>query len=1216
MATHSNPGSAPFTLPSAWPRHWQRSGNVSAHFYLKFSIPVSCSWLLLAPTHTIHFALQSLRFFRILLYFTTILPCCYAASNQVAQDFAFAEPYFEAPELVKSPDPAISALLQDTQGWLWLGTSEGLVRHDGYRMRKFVHDDADPGSLAGNSIRALWQGRDGRLWVGTNSDGIAIFDPKTERFTHLRHDPARPDSLSGGTIHAMVGDSVGGVWVGTNEGLDYVSPVAGGPTLKVRHYRHDPANPASLLDNRIRSLLFDQQGNLWVGGFAGLQQRRVAQAGPAGIEAGFARVASDPANPDSLAGQEITRLFQAQDGKLWVGTQSQGAAWLSKSELAAIPNNPDPPLHWLHPDPQHSHQLSHGWVQTIAQVLAGQIWLGTFGGGINIVSANDGTVLQRLRHDPANASSLSNNNIRALLLDHSGILWVGTWGGGLQRHHPAQSAFRVLRYSNKAQSAGLSHPEVRSTLELANGQILLGTSGNGIDILDRRRGIVNGYRPQPGKPGELPDGNIRALLQTPDGTLWVGTQQAGVARLAPGSRVWQTFSSAQGLPGPFIKTFLQTRDGTLWAGTTSGIARWQAEIARFEAARQTDGSLIHDNISALVEDGQGRLWAAGNNALLVKAPGSAAWQVIRHQDAVAGSLISNDLWGLLIDRSDHLWVSTSRGLARLQNWDGRNAVFEHVSAKAGKAGAAIGENLWQDQQGRIWIDHGGQVLDPHTLRFAANDHPDLGIFWRAAHSQTRDGLLLYGGSQGMAIFDPAQFRPWTFQPPLRLTELKIDGKTVAPGALPLRLTPGQRGFSLEFAALDFFKPAKIRYRYRLEGYERDWINTDAAHRVASYGNLWPGRYTLYVQGSNSVGEWRTQALAIPVEILPAFWQTWWFAALVLLSLSASILGAHRWRNARLRAQARALQAMVEQRTSEAMAAHNEAVAAQHETLRVQNELALARQLEQTREQMLQQEKMAALGTLTAGVAHEINNPTHFTRVAAQIQRTELKAFEQFLLALLEGEPDPELIAAFKQRFASLQGNIATMLDGTERIQTIVKDLRAFSRREHEQKRTLPLSECLISTLNLVRTNWANQVEFITELFDDPPYECWPTLLNQVFMNLMVNGCHAIAEKRRASSSDNPPLGHLWLRLQQRERDGGHWLVAEIEDDGCGIEPAVRERILEPFFTTKDGDTGTGLGLSIAHGIIQKHGGTLSITSTPGQGSCFTLHLPLAPKEAA
>jgi signal transduction histidine kinase len=601
------------------------------------------------------------------------------------------------------------------------------------------------------------------------------------------------------------------------------------------------------------------------------------------------------------------------------------------------------------------------------------------------------------------------------------------------------------------------------------------------------------------------------------------------------------------------------------------------------------------DVATSVEDAQGRLWFASSTGLWVKMPGVDKLRVIQRNTKRPDSLASDNVMGLLVDSTDQLWVMTNKGLDRLKSWDGHNAVFEHVSAGWNKSLENASANLLQDQLGRIWV---GTVLvfDPKTLVPIYSPLPVLGHPVRDAYTRTRDGLFLLGGTQGLTILDPAKFKAPDFHPPMRATTLKINGKPVPTGILASNLTleSNQRSFSIEFSSLDFSSPKDSRYAYRLQGYDPEWIETDWEHRSATYSNLWPGRYTLQVRGGHRMREWSNQPLSIPIEILPAFWQTKWFAALVLLSLVGSAWFAWRWRithhHQQAKAQAQELQTLVDVRTAEALSAHNQ--------------LALVRQLEQTRSQMLQQEKMAALGMLTAGVAHEINNPTNFTHVAAQIQRTNLTEFQHFLMDLLDEEAESKVVAEFTRRFTQLQDNVSTMLEGTERIKTIVNDLRAFSRRELAEKKSVHISECLISTLNLVRTNWGSQVEFITEFTDDPFYECWPTLLNQVFMNLMVNGCHAIATRQQQDEHPSD-VGHMWLRLRLQ----GDRLTIEIEDDGCGIDPEVRERILEPFFTTKDIDTGTGLGLSIAHGIIQKHFGTLEITSTPGQGSCFAVHLP-------
>ncbi len=264
-----------------------------------------------------------------------------------------------------------------------------------------------------------------------------------------------------------------------------------------------------------------------------------------------------------------------------------------------------------------------------------------------------------------------------------------------------------------------------------------------------------------------------------------------------------------------------------------------------------------------------------------------------------------------------------------------------------------------------------------------------------------------------------------------------------------------------------------------------------------------------------------------------------------------------------------------------------------------------KQLKDTERQLFLQEKMASLGTLTAGVAHEINNPTNFVHVAAQNQRASLAEFEQYVTNLLDDGVDPTIVDGFKRRFTELQTNVSTMLSGTLRIKRIVKDLSSFTRQSTAEKQFIHLSECLNATLSLVRASWMEKVEFITEYTVDPLYHCWPGLLNQVFMNLMVNACQAIAERHQHAK------GHLWLRLRSEPAA----LVVEIADDGIGIEPAVREHILEPFFTTKEVGHGTGLGLSISYGIIQQHNATLSIDSTPGQGSCFTIRFPWAEETA-
>jgi signal transduction histidine kinase/ligand-binding sensor domain-containing protein len=1312
-----------------------------------------------------------------------------AAPSLPAQDFPSTEPEFETLRDAESIDnQVITALAQDARGLIWIGTQQGLVRYDGYRFRKFVHKASDPFSLAGDYVTALAVAKDGRIWVGTTSDGISIFDPASEHFEHFKHDEKAPGSLSGGRIWALANDGRGGMWIGTDQGLDHLPP----GSRRFAHFRHGTA-PHSLMDDKVRSLLLDKAGRLWVGTSSGLQ-----------------RLSLDGKSFETVVtGRDVQTLFQAQDGKLWLGTREHGAAWLDSSPGDGMPPNASPggvpqQPHWL-----PLVQLSNPWVLGIVQVKTDQIWLASSGGGIIIVAASDGHVLQTLRHDPLVTGSLAYNFLSSLLLDRAGWLWVGTWGAGLQRMNANNTMLRILRHSAKRPN-GLSHPDVMSVLELADGRLAFGTNGNGIDIFDRQRGLTGGYRTGQrqgeGQAGGLPDTTIHALAQTSDGSIWAGTQLAGVVRQLPGSTAWV---AVPGLPGKQVLKLLAGRDGSLWAGTSRGVARWHPatpppqparkgdpaeQPTRFEVLTDERGKAMENPVHALAEDGQGRVWIGTNNGLWLHEPHRRGLIHIPADPKHPDGLVSNYINGLLIDSRNSLWVATDKGLERLKNLDGKLARFEHVSALLGQPGKAMGGNLLEDRQGRIWtsewvIEQAGRATGDRaahrTIKLRRTpltqaDGMDLGATWTGSYGQTRDGLLLFGGTQGVAIIDPARFKAYDYAPPLAVTELKINGEAVAPGVLAnplanqslpagagnaasLTLAPAQRNFSIEFAALDYSEPKKNRYQYRLQGYEKDWINTDADHRSAAYGNLWPGLYTLQVRGSNRMGEWSTHELSIPIRVLPAWWQTWWFWALLVLLLASAIYGGHRWRMAGLHKKALALQKLVAARTADIVklgeigqeltstldmeqtferiwkqvsarldayvfliGLYDEAAAqivivyeienqerspnyiysmSEHERpavwcVRERRELAVAtvsgmldyfntilppsigestetvvylpllveqrvigcisvqslkqhaynpdqleflrvlasytaialsnstahadlasahRNLQETQQQLLLQEKMAGLGTLTAGVAHEINNPTNFVHVSAQIQQTDIAEFEQFVASLIEADgPDSaEILQAFNQRFAKLAGNVNTMLNGTERIIAIVKDLRSFSRLDESARKTVRLSECLLSTVNLVRTSWLEQVEFIADFSDDPELECWPALLNQAFMNLLINGCQAIAEKHTtivpASENQNRQRGKVWLRLQLDATS--NTLMIVFQDNGAGIDPAIQGRIMEPFFTTRVVGSGTGLGLSTAFGIVQKHGGSLEFTSTPGEGSCFTIRLPTAANTA-
>ena len=817
--------------------------------------------------------------------------------------FPFIEPRFEVMrDAATIDDQIITALAQDKRGFIWIGTQDGLVRYDGYRYRKFTHRAQQPDSLVGNYVYSLLAASDGRIWVGTRSNGLSVFNPQTEKFEQLRYETGQDkDSLSGSMVRAIVEDNRGHIWIGTETGLHFYDK----ENKKLSNMSNALPN-MGLLANSIASLLVDKSGQLWLGSGRGLQ-----------------RLSSDGKRFDTfILDKDITSLYQATDGKIWVGSGSHGAAWF-------MPNNSNselPAIHWLNAQGLPGKQLSSLWITGIAEGRDGEVWLTTYGGGINIVAASDGQLLQTVRHDSSSPGGLLYDDLKPLLRDRSGWLWIGTWGVGLQRVNTNNTAIRTLKHSTKRAFA-LSHPDVSSLLELADGRLLVGTSGNGIDIIDRKRGVLGGYRLQTAHSSTddrkvlgLTDKVIPALAQTSDGSIWAGTQEAGLLRLRPNAKQWESMS---GLPDLQVRRLFPASDGSLWIGTDHGIARWR-QGSSVDILRDEKNKAILLTVFSFAEDSDRRIWVGTDQGLWVQPAGSRDMKRVQY-DSTLG-LKSDYVQGLLNDHQGQLWVNTDKGMHRLKTWDGMTAQFDYISGALNQADKNLGSNLLEDQQGRLWTEDA--VIDPARMqiRFLSTvDGVDAHTSWNGSYTKTSDGLLLFGGTKGIAIIDPSRYRFDDERQVLAITELKINGQAVAPGALTavdkadtfkLVLSPSQRDFSLEFAALDSIDPKKTRYQYRLEGYDQDWIETDADHRNAAYTSLWPGLYHLHVRASNRHGEWSDVELVVPIRVLPAWWQSWWFVACIIFVSAALIVALLRWREQRLQEQAKHLQTLIDASTAD------------------------------------------------------------------------------------------------------------------------------------------------------------------------------------------------------------------------------------------------------------------------------------------------------------
>lgn len=1183
------------------------------------------------------------------------MPASKAATQH--KDFSFVDPYFESVGDAESiPSNLVMSLTQDAFGFLWIGTQDGLVRFDGYRLRRFTADKQDPHALPNDFINAIAPLADGRLWIGTG-DALARYDPKTEQFERFQFDAMHAGSLIGNSVLALAVDARQGLWVVTNSGVDYLAANASTFT----HFTPaPPPEPHRAQATHTNTVLVDRQQRVWLGTDLGLQVRLPG-------EKEFQHVQAQGSHASWLASNALVTLFEAQDGKIWLGSRKQGAAWIdAESRQLHVVQLPDDAASNDASNNSNAAQFSLANIRSIAQPNAEQIWLGTRSDGILIVNAKDGHAIQQLRHDPALRGSIALDSIGAMWQDRSGLLWLGTWGGGLQQTNVNNFALQFLRHSPTRPFA-ISHNNVRSLLERSDGRILIGSVGNGIDVIDRHRGLIGAFRTKNNtntsveRYPNLPDGNIYALAETPDGSLWASSPQIGLLRLPHKATTWQTINEVGEAQ---IRKLFTSRDGALWLANSQGFVRWKDQ--QFQAFPSSDGKTLSGWIFSFAEDSEGRIWGASGDGLWVLDVGADKIQPIRSRNGQGDSLPSNFVSGLLFDSKQRLWVSTNLGVAKLKSWDGKQARFEHIKPNMGALNKTIGSNLLEDKLGRIWTETG--IFDPQTLQYLALSKVrgfDIGTPWTAAFTSTRDGLFLFGGSQGIALIRPDVFQAPTYRTRIVVTGLKVNGKSIPHGAVmqgaALTLTPSQRNFSLEFANLDFAHTQKIRYQYRLVGYDHDWLDADTVQRNASYGNLWPGEYRLQLRMSNWHGEFGEKQTEIPVVVLPALWQNWWFMLLAALAGGAAIYGMHLLGT-------RSLKSLIATHTADIANAHENLAQSHANLASTHDELLDAhRHLQETQSQLIQAEKMASLGQLVANVAHEINTPLGavkasgnniadalektlldlpvlvrlltpseeklFTELLAQARKghttltsreeralkksvtTELMSLAiknaeekaailvqlhaaelvQKVLPLLRHE-QADFILNTADSVAQILTNSSNINRAVASVSKIVFALKAYTHHGMRGEMIMSdLREGLESVLILYQHQLKQGIELVCHFNELPQIRCLPDELNQVWTNLIHNALQAMDYQ-----------GTLSIKLERV----GDEAVVSVEDSGCGIPADIQEKIFDAFFTTKAIGEGSGLGLDIVKKIIAKHDGRIAVESEVGKGTRFLVYLPI------
>jgi signal transduction histidine kinase/sugar lactone lactonase YvrE len=755
-----------------------------------------------------------------------------------------------------------------------------------------------------------------------------------------------------------------------------------------------------------------------------------------------------------------------------------------------------------------------------------------------------------------------------------------------------------------------------------HGNIWIGTNGGGVSMY-KGESFAH-FTEKDGLSGT----RVYSISEDSHGNIWFGTRFGGVSMYDGGTFTY--FTTNEGI-NHIVNSILEDSRGNLWFGS------WGGGVSMYNGEAFTDftqtGGLSNKWINAIVEDSRGNLWFG-------KARGVSKYdgETITHYTEKEG-LSNNSVWSILEDRRGNLWFGTSGGASM---FDGES--FTHFTEKEG-LGNNIVRSIVEDRDGNIWLGTGKGlnrlVYGPDSVKDTYNnpviqtygqlDGMSGSDFFERSVLLDSKNRIWWGSLKGLSMLDMNNFKI-PVEPPatMQLNRLDINGQFADYRNLNdrdttkikfngvaryfnypfnLELPHNLNHLTFHFSAIDWSAPHKLRYNYKMEGLDDDW-SIPTAEAKADYRSLPYGTYTFKVKAFGAAQKW-SETFEYTFTINPPWWFTRWAYTLYAVSVLMLIFFVFRWRTAKLKQRQRELEQKVKERTTE-IRDKNEELRQQQEELQVQKEelqhqkeelQVTLENLKTTQSQLVQSEKMASIGQLVAGIAHEINNPVTFISAGVDSLNTNLEEVRQVLdiyhrITLDNVEEKLREIEKLKEKveyneaIREINKLIDSVRTGTQRTTEIVKGLRTFSRLDEDVLKIADIHEGLDSTLILLRNKYKQRIEIIKNYGEIPEIECYPGQLNQVLMNILSN---AIEDKGT-------------IRISSSKSNGS--IRVTIKDSGKGIPENIQSKIFEPFFTTKEVGQGTGLGLSICQGIIEKHHGSIEVKSQVGKGSEFVIVVPV------
>jgi len=1126
-----------------------------------------------------------------------------------------------------------NAILQDSYGFIWVATNDGLNRYDGYKFKIYRNDVKDTTSIGNNYTQDIKEDNDGNIWIATVGGGLNKFDRKTTRFYRYVHNEKNKNSISSDFLSKVVVDKDGKIWVATKrDGLDLFDPKTGSWT----HYLHSDNNAKSIADNELWTVYNDDENNIWVGTLnSGLSlfDRK---------HNNFINFKHQENNKTSISGNKVSVIFKDSKKQMWIGTQEAGLNLFNKSKGVFT--------HFVN-DPHNINSLVHNSIESIAEDDGHNLWIGTENGGLSVYNYTR-QEFSNYAHDDIDNTSLSGNSVNVIVKDRSGNMWTASYEGGINLYKKDKDNFTHYKHSSLANS--LSNDFVLCLFEDSRDDFWVGTDGGGLNLLDVKTGKFKVYKHSATDKASISGDNILDIKEDGENNLWIGTWGNGVSVMDSKTRTFRVYkhsaADASSLSGDNIYEIALTSDKKVCLGTYGdGLDLYEPKsnsFIHYKNDAKNSKSISSNLINSLLGDSKGNLWVGTNDAgLNLFNPKTKIFTRYIHNDN-SNSLSNNTVLGLCEDRLGNIWICTLGGL------DVFDPVTHHFTVFKTKDGLPSDyiQAILESDKGQLWIstNNGISMYDPHTKKFTnytTEDGLQADEFKPHSAGKSHTGAFYFGGVNGFNSFFPNKVAQAPYDPPVVLTNFQLFNKTVEvkknandPSPLgqdisetqSITLSYNQSVMAFEYASLDYLSPNKKSYAYLLDGFDKSW-NYVGDKNTAVYTNVPPGDYTLYVKAANSDGVWTQKVVKLEIVIVPPFWETWWFRIVAFSIVVIGIYTLYQNRINKINRQKEELEKQVELRTSE-LRLQSEELQSVNEELQVQSEElhSQSEYLEKLNEDLILQkenemEKAVAMGKfeIASEVLHDIGNAmvgfsTYLTRIKRVTDTSNLEAVknlnlflakQQALMSEALGNDRANALIAVTEGIVKTQANnekevsssINELINIVTHIQEILNIQRQFVKGQegkHERK-PVHLNQIIDNCRAMLLASFEKRSVKLD--YDVKPGKYVvkgdPTKLMQVILNVLKNSLEALDVESKTNS--------ISISLKADEKT----IELKIVDSGCGFDEETSKKFFERGFTTKK--SGTGLGLYNCKSIIETHQGTFSITSDgPGLGATTTIKFDL------